>query len=114
MARRKRPAGTRGPDGTSSIYLGKDGYWHRRVSVGVRDDGRPDRRHVMNKDESKVIAAVRKLERERDDHKIRKVGESWTVETWLKHWLDNIVAPPAVTVNAWSAYEVAVRVHLIP
>jgi len=114
MARRKRPAGTRGPDGTSSIYLGKDGYWHGRVSVGVRDDGRPDRRHVMNKDESKVIAAVRKLERERDDHKIRKVGESWTVETWLKHWLDNIVAPPVVTVNAWSAYEVAVRVHLIP
>ena len=37
----------RTPNGASSIYLGKDGYWHGRVTVGVRDDGSPDRRHVM-------------------------------------------------------------------
>ncbi len=68
----------------------------------------------MSKDESKVIEGVRKLERLRDDRKIRKAGESWTVDAWLTHWLENIVAPPVVTENAWSAYEVAVRVHLIP
>jgi integrase len=114
MARRKRPEGTRAPNGASSIYLGKDGYWHGRVTVGVKDNGKPDRRHVMSKDESKVIEGVRTLERQRDDRKVRKAGESWTVEGWLTHWLDNIVAPPVVTENAWSAYEVAVRVHLIP
>ncbi|HZD15218.1 MAG TPA: hypothetical protein VE196_08865, partial [Pseudonocardiaceae bacterium] len=114
MARRKRPQGTRAPNGASSIYYGKDGYWHGRVTVGVRDDGRTDRRHVMYKDESKVIEEVRKLERQRDDRRIRRAGESWTVEAWLTHWLENIVAPPVVTENAWSAYDVAVRVHLIP
>lgn len=37
----------RNANGRSSIYQGKDGYWHGRVTVGTKDDGRPDRRHVM-------------------------------------------------------------------
>jgi hypothetical protein len=57
---------------------------------------------------------VRRLERARDEGKVRKAGQSWTVEQWLKHWLENIVAPPTLTENAYEAYEVAVRVHLIP
>ena len=28
-------------NGSSSVYFGADGYWHGRVTVGVRDDGRP-------------------------------------------------------------------------
>src|SRR5882757_3390591 len=114
MARKKRAEGTRAPNGASSIYLGKDGYWHGRVTVGIKDNGKSDRRHVMNKDEWTVIEGVRKLERQRDERKVKKAGESWTVESWLTHWLENIVATPVVTENAWSAYEVAVRVHLIP
>lgn len=51
----------------SSIYQGQDGYWHGRVMVGVRDDGSPDRRHVMAKEKAKVTAKVRRLERQRDD-----------------------------------------------
>jgi hypothetical protein len=30
----------RKPNGASTIYEGADGYWHGRVTVGVRDDGR--------------------------------------------------------------------------
>jgi integrase len=30
------------------------------------------------------------------------------------HWLDNIGAPPTITENAYEAYEVAARIHLIP
>lgn len=44
---------------------------------------------------------------------MRKPGQTWTVEQWLTHWLET-VAPPVITENAYSAYEVAVRVHLIP
>jgi hypothetical protein len=47
MARKKRPEGTRRPNGTGTHYLGKDGYWHGRVTVGVLDNGKPDRRHVQ-------------------------------------------------------------------
>lgn len=110
MGEKKR---TRQPNGASSIYLGKDGKWHGRVTVGVRDDGRPDRRHVERKTRAEVTAAVRELERQRDAGNVRKPGPAWTVKTWLTHWVENI-APLAVGENTMVGYGVAVRVHLIP
>ena len=68
----------RTPNLASSIYLGKDGYWHGRVTVGVKDDGRPDRRHVMGT-QADVTRKVRALERQRDSGTARKAGRSWTV-----------------------------------
>ncbi len=55
MAEKNR---TRQPNGASSIYLGKDGKWHGRVTVGVRDDGKPDRRHNERKTKAQVTKAV--------------------------------------------------------
>ena len=52
-------------NGQSSIYKGKDGYWHGRVTVGIRDDGRADRRHVMSTNKATVTAKVRALEKDR-------------------------------------------------
>ena len=102
------------PDGASSIYFGKDGYWHGRVTVGVRDDGQPDRRHVMSKvSEAEVIRKVRELEKQRDAGKVRKPGRPWTVKAWLLHWVEEI-AKPSVRENTYAGYEVAVRVHLVP
>ena len=45
---------THAPAGSSSIYQDKDGKWHGRVSMGVRDDGKPDRRHVRGKTRADV------------------------------------------------------------
>ncbi|CAL9523251.1 Tyrosine recombinase XerC [Streptomyces sp. enrichment culture] len=108
--KRKR---TRQPNGRSSIYLGKDGKWHGRVTVGVRDDGKPDRRHVERKTKAEVVEAVKELERMRDAGTVRKPGKPWTVKAWLTHWIDNI-APLAVNENTMVGYGVAVRKHLIP
>ncbi|MFF7797503.1 tyrosine-type recombinase/integrase [Streptomyces olivaceus] len=104
---------TRQPNGRSSIYLGKDGKWHGRVTVGIRDDGRPDRRHVERKTRAEVTAAVRELEKQRDGGSVRKAGRAWTVEAWLTHWVETI-APLAVNENTMVGYGVAVRKHLIP
>ncbi|MDT0422632.1 MULTISPECIES: tyrosine-type recombinase/integrase [Streptomyces] len=104
---------TRKPNGASSIYKGKDGKWHGRVTVGVKDDGTPDRRHVERKTEAEVIKAVRELERQRDKGRVRKAGRSWTLKAWLLHWVESI-AKPTVSENSYDGYEVAVRVHLIP
>lgn len=104
---------TRQPNGRSSIYLGKDGKWHGRVTVGIRDDGRPDRRHVERKTRAEVTAAVRELEKQRDGGSVRKAGRAWTVEGWLTHWVETI-APLAVNENTMVGYGVAVRKHLIP
>jgi integrase len=104
---------SREPNGASSIYKGADGYWHGRVTVGVKDDGKPDRRHVMRKVKADVVKAVRDLERQRDVGNVRTAGRMWTVGEWLTYWVENIAAP-AVRQNTLSGYRVAVNVHLIP
>ncbi|MEU4801063.1 site-specific integrase [Actinosynnema sp. NPDC023587] len=113
MVRKKRPEGTRAPNGASSIYLGSDGKWHGRITMGVKDNGEPDRRHVKRASETEVLKAVRELERQRDSGRVVKPGKAWTLEKWLIHWLENI-ATPAITPNAASAYGYAVRKWLIP
>ncbi|MEU6061107.1 tyrosine-type recombinase/integrase [Streptomyces sp. NPDC047097] len=104
---------SRQPNGASSIYLGKDGRWHGRVTVGVKDDGTPDRRHVSRKTRPEVTKVVRELERQRDTGAVRKAGQWWTVKTWLTHWVENIAAAH-VSENTIDGYRVAVYHHLIP
>jgi len=81
--------------------------------MGVRDDGKPDRRHVSAKTESEVIAKVRKLERERDDGRTTSAGRKMKVEAWLTHWLENIAAP-SVRPKTYAGYRTAVHQYLIP
>jgi integrase len=104
---------SRAANGRSSIYFGNDGYWHGRVTMGVRDDGRPDRRHVRGKDKAAVTAKVQKLESQRDEGIVTKPGRAWTVEKWLNHWLENI-ARPSVRYKTYVGYRTAVHKHLIP
>jgi integrase len=111
MPREKR---TRNANGRSSVFEDAHGVWHGWVTVGVKENGESDRRHMRGKTKTAVTEKVKKLERERDAGSIRRPGQTWTVEKWLLHWLCSIVAPPAITQNAYDAYEVAVRVHLIP
>jgi integrase len=103
----------RRPNGASTVYLGADGRWHGRITVGVRDDGKPDRRHLSRTTQAEAIRAVRELERARDGGRVRKAGPVWTVQTWLEHWVENIAAP-VVRENTVASYRVAVRVHLVP
>lgn len=96
-----KQSGGRAPNGASSIYQGKDNRWHGRVTMGVRDDGKPDRRHVERKTRAEVTRAVRELEKQRDSGRVRKAGRAWTVEQWLTHWLDNIAAHSCGTRHSW-------------
>jgi integrase len=105
---------TRAPNGASTIYFGKDGYWHGRVTVGVRDDGTPDRRHRKSKSKGAVIKRVRELEKLRDEDRVPKAGQRWTLAAWLRYWLENIACPPNIGENTYAAYRVDVENHLIP
>jgi integrase len=111
---RKREQGTRAPNGASTIYYSEyDNRWHGRVTVGVRDNGQPDRRHVKRKTEAEVSKAVQKLEQQRSAGRIRKPGGAWTVETWLTHWVENI-AEPTVRRTTMVGYRSSVYNHAIP
>ncbi|KAA5836057.1 site-specific integrase [Saccharopolyspora hirsuta] len=98
---------TRNANGRSSIYQAADG-WHGRVSMGVRDDGKPDRRHVRGKTRAEVTRKVRELEKARDSGNVTKPGEKWTVAEWMDHWLNNIVTA-TTSDNGWDAYFYAVK-----
>lgn len=97
----------------SSVYLGRDGHWHGRVTVGRKDDGSEDRRHVMSKSKATVVAKVRALERLRDEARVPKAGRAWTVEKWLLHWLEEI-ARPNIRDSSYQAYRTAIIKHLLP
>ena len=114
MSRKKDSEKGRADNGVSSIYFSEsDGNWHGWVTVGVRDDGRPDRRHRMSKDEKTLREKVSELEKQRSDGAVPKAGPDWTVESWLTHWVENI-AKPSVRYKAYLAYKTAVYKHLIP
>jgi integrase len=105
--------GSRNPNQASSVYQGSDGYWHGRVTVGLKDNGSPDRRHVMGTSKATVVKKVRALEKLRDEGRVPRVGEKWTVGRWLEHWLEHI-ARPSLRRSSYDAYRNAVRVHLVP
>ena len=108
-----KPKRPKRPNGASSIYQDASGNWHGRVTVGTRDDGRADRRHVRGRNQAIVTRKVRALEKARDEGNVLGVGQNWTVAQWLTHWLENIAAP-SVRPSTLRSYRVAVNVHLIP
>ncbi|WP_245703320.1 tyrosine-type recombinase/integrase [Streptomyces lushanensis] len=67
----------------------------------------------MRKTRADATKAVRELERKRDSGSVPKAGRTWTVESWLTHWVENIAALH-VSENTIDGYRVAVYHHLIP
>lgn len=104
---------SRQDNGRASIYKGSDGRWHGRVTVGMQDDGRSDRRHVASRSRATVVERVRDLELARDRGELQAVSERWTVEGWLNHWLEN-VSRPFVQQSTYEGYRAAITVHLVP
>jgi integrase len=82
----------RAASGESSIYKDDDGRWHGYVSMGLKENGRRDRRHVSGMKRGDVVTKVRDLERKRDAGTAGAAGKAPTVRQWLEHWLDTIAA----------------------
>lgn len=76
----------------SSIYLGDDGWWHGRVTMGVKTDGSPDRRHRMAPTEPEVRRKVKELEKLRDEGRATKAGRKPTVAKWMETYLTDIAS----------------------
>lgn len=110
----ERSDGTRKPNGRSSIYFSEaDGRWHGWVTMGVRDDGSPDRRHRVGKTQAEVTAKVRKLEGQRDAQQVDKPGRKPTVEQWMRTCLEDIW-PRELAPNTIQSYGSDVRNWIVP
>ena len=103
---------TRKANGESSIYKGDDGRWHGWVSLGKRERGKADRRHVVGRTRSEVLAKVRDLEQKREAGQAPVAGKSMTVAEWMDHWLT--IAKRSVRVTTYVGYESYVRLHIKP
>src|SRR3954471_10003439 len=99
--------------GESSIFKGEDGRWHGFVSMGKKDNGRRDRRHVSGAKRADVVAKVRAIESKRDAGMVEAAGRAPTVGEWLGHWLDHIAARK-VRARTLESYRSTVRLHLRP
>lgn len=106
--------GPRVPNGRSSIYQGNDGYWHGRITMGVKDDGTPDRRHVQAMTKSAVADKIRDLERERDAATVAKPGRPPTVAAWMRTWLTTIAPRTASEDTVQWTYRPKVEHWIIP
>lgn len=100
-------------NGESSISKGKDGRWHGYVSMGTKEGGKRDRRHVADPKKANVLEAVKQLEKQRDDGVALASGKALTVEQWLNLWLTTICAR-RVRPKTYERYESVIRLHLIP
>lgn len=96
----------RRPNLESSVYFSEtDGRWHGWVTMGVKSDGRPDRRHRSAATEAQVRKKVRELERQRDAGRVSKPGRKPTIEQWMTTYLDTVAAlkvKPRTLDDYWS------------
>lgn len=109
---------SRKPNGRSSIYLGKDGLWHGWVTVGIKPDGSPDRRHRKGKTEAEVTRKVRELESQREGGNVSKPGRPPTVAEWMTEFLDviceRLVRSEKMAPRTLSDYRSKSRNWLVP
>jgi integrase len=104
----------RKPNKRSSIYLGKDGWWHGWVTVGIKDDGSPDRRHRKARTEAVVTRKVRELERTRDSGHVPGAGRPVTVGQWMETWLTTIASRRIRRSTLETTYAPKVRNRIVP
>lgn len=102
------------PVSVTIFYNEKDRLWHGYLTVGIRPDGRPARRHRSARTQEDCADKIRQLEAEREAGTIREPGRPPTVEHWLRHWCENIARPHVSWSTYQNTYRYAVYNHLIP
>jgi len=105
--------GTRASNNESSIHQDDTGRWHGYVSVGRKEGGRRDRRHVSAGTRREVVTKVRALEAKRDAGTALAAGTPPTVAVWMTEYLDNVAAR-RVRPSTLERYRSLARIHIVP
>lgn len=114
MARQPTTRRRKHADGQSSLFFNeRDGRWHGYVTVGIKPDGRRDRRHVAATAQADCLAKMRALEVARETGTVPASGKGTSISDWLGHWLTNIAAE-RVRPRTLESYESLIRLHLAP
>lgn len=102
---------SRTPNGTGTIYRRSDGRFEGAAFVHVAGGGRK-RARVYAKTH---VEAQRKLAQLIEDSRrgVPLADGSWTVESFLTHWLETIARPRVRPLTATS-YEALIRLYIVP
>ncbi len=98
-------------NGEGTIRKRSDGRWEGRLQVGIKED-KPVLRYFYGRTRREVAEQITQTQEEMGEGVSPEVAK-WTVEDYLKHWLEN-VAKPSVKPRTFVGYEMYVRLYLIP
>lgn len=98
-------------NGEGSIYQRADGRWSGATYV-LRTDGGRVRRQVYGKTRAETATKLRQMIA-KTEAGIPLAVEAWTVESYGRHWLENIVGP-RLRPASLSSYEGTLRLHIVP
>lgn len=98
--------------GSGGIYQRPNGTWAATIELPPGPGGKRRRKSVYGKTRRDVLGELRKYQAE-----LTKTGDlptaNMTTETWLRYWLENILAPE-VAPNTLKGHRSVCTNHLIP
>ncbi|MFN3602702.1 MAG: tyrosine-type recombinase/integrase [Dietzia sp.] len=104
---------SRNANGESTVYQDADGRWHAWITMGLRPDGRIERRHRTAPTRKAVVAKLRELERARDRGDTGAPAGKVTLGHWLQQWL-RTQAPRRLRPKSMASYGTDINKHLVP
>ncbi|APD18207.1 tyrosine integrase [Mycobacterium phage Hammy] len=96
--------------GEGGLFQRADGKWIGRVYV-PGPDGTRERRQVVRRHQADAIEALDKLKSEARAGRL--ASSTYTVESWLKHWLDDIHRDN-IKPGTLDDYRRTIRLHINP
>lgn len=95
-----------------SIYQRKDGKWAAVLTVGVKPDGKANRKFLYGKTRKEVADKLREAQNKLD-FGVLPGGDSVVFEKWIRSWLE-VMIRPGVKDRTYKNYSTAIEKHIIP
>lgn len=90
------------------------GYYEAKVWMGLKGNGKPDRRHVQRKTLKAVKARVRQLEAMRDKGQVGQPGKVPTVQEMLERHINVVLVQRGRAPRTIADYRSKCRNHIFP
>lgn len=99
-------------NGEGSVYQRKDGKWAAVITVGVKENGKPDRKFLYGKTRKEVADKLREAQNKLDVGVIPG-GDNVLFSAWIRNWLE-VVIKPGIKERTYKNYNAAIEKHIIP
>lgn len=99
-------------NGEGSIYQRKDGTWAAVITVGVKPNGKPDRKFLYGKTRKDVAEKLRVAQNNLDVGVIPG-GNNVTFESWITYWLEFVIKPN-IKERTYIGYSKTIYKHIVP